>query len=88
MIVEVTEKFLADIDRLRDKKIKERLDKLIDLMEKASSLSELPHLKKLKGYSNAYRLRVGNYRAGFLFEDGKIKLGRFLSRPDIYRKFP
>ncbi|MGL4377778.1 MAG: type II toxin-antitoxin system RelE family toxin [Microcoleaceae cyanobacterium] len=42
----------------------------------------------MKGDDNAYRLRVGDYRIGFYFDDETITFVRVLHRKDIYRYFP
>ncbi len=57
-------------------------------MQQVSLLGDLPGVKKLKGYKTAYRIRVGDYRVGFLFEDDTIKLSRVTNRKEIYRYFP
>lgn len=44
--------------------------------------------KKLTGFKNAYRIRMGEYRIGFVFENGTIELIRILGRKDIYKYFP
>lgn len=32
--------------------------------EQSNNFDNLPNLKKLKGYTNYYRIRTGNYRIG------------------------
>jgi mRNA-degrading endonuclease RelE of RelBE toxin-antitoxin system len=52
-----------------------------------NAINNLPlgDVKKLKGYNNAYRLRVGDYR--ILFDmDIKIEITNILSRGDAYKK--
>jgi len=49
---------------------------------------EIPNLKKMKGHTNAYRIRFGDYRIGFLFENNTIILSRVMNRKEIYRYFP
>ncbi|MBN1768316.1 MAG: type II toxin-antitoxin system RelE/ParE family toxin [Prolixibacteraceae bacterium] len=45
--------------------------------------------KKLQGYKNYYRVRIGNYRLGFELIDGTIVLIILVAhRKEIYRKFP
>lgn len=61
---------------------------LLEQLQKVSGLNDIANLKKLKGYKTAYRIRLGDYRIGFLFEEGKIKLSRVLNRKEIYRYFP
>ena len=51
-------------------------------------LSKITACKKLKGSKNAYRIRVGNYRIGFIFKNQTIIFIRFLHRSKIYNSFP
>ncbi|MGH8000971.1 MAG: type II toxin-antitoxin system RelE family toxin [Brasilonema sp.] len=52
------------------------------------SFEEITNLKKLKGYDNAYRIRIGDYRIGIIFDDETVMFQRVLHRKDIYRYFP
>jgi len=61
---------------------------VIDEVKLAGNLRELKSLKKLKGFKNYYRIRVGDYRLGFSYDDQTIFFIRFLSRKDIYKFFP
>lgn len=63
-------------------------DKLFTSIIAAKSLNDIPNLKKLSGYKNAYRIRIDDYRAGFLFEDKVIILTRLLSRKEVCNIFP
>ena len=54
----------------------------------AEKLSELKHVKKITGNDFAYRIRIGNFRIGFLFNEQTITLVRILNRKDIYKYFP
>lgn len=65
-----------------------QLASLIQQITTAKKLSDLTSCKKLKGFKNAYRIRFGNYRIGFFFENESVELVRILSRKDIYRFFP
>ncbi len=88
MKIEVSEKFFSDSQKLKNIKLKKRLDDILTLIQKAETTQQLPHLKKMTGFKNAFRVRVGNYRLGFVFENNTVKLGRFLHRKDIYKYFP
>ena len=88
MQVEATTQFLTDLKSIRDKKLRKKVLATIEHLEQISDLSEINQLKKMKGFRNAYRLRVGDYRLGFLLEKNTIVLGRFLSRQEIYKRFP
>jgi len=88
MKVEFLKSFLKDLDSVKVKSVKQALINLIALMERVNSLEEIPGIKKLKGHKSAYRVRLGDYRLGFFFENSTILLARFLHRKDIYRIFP
>lgn len=46
-------------------------------------------VKKIEGYVNYYRIRIGNYRIGCEMQTGdKIIFYRVKHRKDIYRIFP
>ena len=51
-------------------------------------LSEISNVKKLKGESNAYRVRVSDYRIGFFVQGDTITFARVLHRREFYRYFP
>lgn len=88
MQVEFLQKFSKDLDNVNQKSVKSGIVRLIALMESVRSLNEIPNLKKLTGFKSAYRVRVGDYRVGFFYENHKILLARVVHRKDIYRVFP
>ena len=88
MKVEFLKRFSKDLDDIRAKPVKQSIIRLIELMENVDTLEKLPNIKKLKGHKSAYRIRVGDYRLGFFFENSRILLARFLHRKDIYKLFP
>ncbi|MEO6671767.1 MAG: hypothetical protein ABIN36_19945 [Ferruginibacter sp.] len=88
MKVEFLKVFSKDLDIVSSKSIKNSLSKTIELMESANSLDQIPNIKKLKGHKSAFRVRIGDYRLGFLFENYTISLARFVHRKDIYKLFP
>ena len=88
MLVVATKSFNKDISKIKDKKLLLKIDDIIQKMESSKSLSEIHNLKKLSGAQNAYRVRIGEYRLGFYFTDGAIKLIVFAARKEIYKYFP
>jgi len=52
-----------------------------------NAIAILPHgdVKKLKGYSTAYRLRVGNWRILYDNIDGRIEITDILTRGSAYK---
>jgi len=88
MKVEFLKRFSKDIDELTVKSVKATLKRVIESIENADTLSNIPNTKKLQGHKSAYRIRVGNYRLGFFYENETITLARFVDRKDIYKLFP
>lgn len=88
MILNYNRKFLKDLERVKDKKIKLALKKKILNLKETSDLSKVKGMKKIKAHPDAYRIRIGKYRLGLFYSGGKIILQRFLKREDIYKLFP
>jgi mRNA-degrading endonuclease RelE of RelBE toxin-antitoxin system len=61
---------------------------VLEEIPNAEDLNTIGNLSKLKGDDNAYRIRVGDYRIGFFWEDNEIVMSRVLHRSEIYRYFP
>lgn len=80
--------FLKDIEKVKDKKILDRLSETIDSIKSATALRDLKNIKKLSGHSDAFRIKMGDYRIGFFFENETVIFSRFLNRKDIYNYFP
>lgn len=88
MKVEFLNKFSKDIDRIHLKSVKNNLIKLIEQIEAAENLNNIPNLKKLVGHKSAYRVRIADYRVGFFYENQKVIFARIVHRKDIYDVFP
>ncbi|MFA9215117.1 MAG: type II toxin-antitoxin system RelE/ParE family toxin [Candidatus Methylacidiphilales bacterium] len=88
MKVLFTKTFEKNIKEINDSKTKSDLLEIILVVKKASSLAEIPNLKKLKGYKFYYRIRLRDYRIGIYFEKDIIEFARFAHRKEIYRFFP
>ncbi len=66
----------------------QKIAEIIEDIHHAKSLSELINCKKLSGCKNAYRIRTGDYRIGFFFNNNTVELVRVLPRKEMYRYFP
>ena len=88
MTVEYLKQFSKDLLKVKDESLKGDLFSIIIVLKNAETLNELSNVKKLKGYQNAYRIRIGKYRLGFYFDGEVIELTRFAKREDIYKLFP
>lgn len=60
--------FVKQIESLNNKKLKASLIDTIVEIENCQSISEISNLKKLKGFKDFYRIRVGDYRIGIKVE--------------------
>ena len=81
-------RFLKEIEAIDNKQVKQQIENIIAQIEKAEQLNALHNLKKMKGHKAAYRIRIGNFRLGFFYENHTVILSRLLSRKDIYKYFP
>jgi mRNA interferase RelE/StbE len=87
MKIEIRKSFTKDADKLAAP-FRQHLAGIISSMEKASHPFHLSDCKKLSGHKTAYRIRMGQYRIGFFYENKTIELVRILHRKEIYRYFP
>ena len=84
MEIEFSKKFIKDIEKINDRNL---IKKVIEIIEKLKK-NEKIEMKKIKGFKNFYRIRIGNYRLGIEKNDNVIIIKRFLHRKQIYQFFP
>jgi mRNA interferase RelE/StbE len=82
--IEFSEKFIKDIENIEEKKILIKLNKIIEDIKNKKPVK----MKKIKGFKNFYRIRIGDYRLGIEMNKEKVIIKRFLHRKKIYRLFP
>jgi len=87
MKIETRNSILKDLKKI-PKEQKEKLEEIYQEFKLLDSIADMQNIKKLKGYDNFYRIRLGNYRLGFVIEENKVIFLRFLHRKDIYKLFP
>jgi mRNA-degrading endonuclease RelE of RelBE toxin-antitoxin system len=89
MNVKYEKDFVESIDRISGKSKASILKVLQEVMD-AQSLSEIRNCKKLTGYKNIYRIRIGDHRAIFLFsikiERDTVHFQYLVSRGEAYGK--
>jgi len=62
---EFKKSFARDLQaRKNDKRFLDSVKEIIEHVEHADTIGDISNLKKLKGESNYYRIRFGNYRIG------------------------
>ena len=74
--------------KLVPKYIRESAIVVLEALEASKNITEMKDLKKLSGYTNYYRIRIGNYRMGLQIIDPKIIVITILHRGTIYKIFP
>jgi mRNA interferase RelE/StbE len=88
MKILIDKAFQKDTAKVNDKKILHTLADSIEQIQKAGKLTDIQNCKKLKGSKNAYRIRIRDYRAGFVYENRTVIFVRFLHRSKVYDYFP
>jgi len=88
MKVLIDRSFEKDINKITDKKLLIAIADCIEDIQLKGKLSELVNCKKLTGSKNCYRIRIGDYRLGFIFDNNTVELVRFLHRSKMYDFFP
>jgi mRNA interferase RelE/StbE len=61
---------------------------VIENIEAADSFAEIAHFRALEGYSDYYRIRVGQYRLGLYWDGTTFTAERIGSRGDFYKNYP
>ena len=89
MRLEFRSSFSRDLRRIRNADVLERVLSVIEELEAAPAIAEIPSASRIKtDRGRYYRMRIGDYRLGAALEGDALVLVRFLHRRDIYRFFP
>ncbi|BAU10072.1 hypothetical protein LEP3755_05520 [Leptolyngbya sp. NIES-3755] len=89
MNVEYLPKFLKDLKALKSSAVFETINSLVfDEIPERENLDDISNLSKLKGFDDASRIRIGDYRIGLFFDGETVTFARVLHRSEIYRYFP
>lgn len=89
MRIELKNSFTKDLKKLQHNRslITQVYDTIYEI-KTCESLSEISELRKLDGYKNYYRIRIGSYRIGVKCIGDKVVFFRILPRGIIYKLFP
>jgi len=88
MNIKYEQSFLKDIQKIKDKKIKKRIEEVIQQVKDATKLEEIKELLKIKGAKNYFRIKIRTYRIGVYKEENTIIFVRCIQRKDFYKFFP
>lgn len=88
MKVAFRQSFARDLKKVKDQVVLDRVRRVIEQVERASTTREIRDLKKISETGHFYRIRVGDYRLGAVMEGDQVEFVRCLPRRDLYRFFP
>ena len=88
MKTEFLKQFDKDAKSISVQSVRTDIIKSIKNVENSTSRSQIKGLKKLKGYKNAFRIKIGDYRIGIFIERNTVEFARVIHRKDIYKIFP
>ncbi len=88
MEIRFDSRFSRDLRRTRSPQDIRRLRRKIEELEAAPDISGVSNVRKMEGWENHYRIRIGDYRLGVEMEGEVAILQRFRHRRDFYREFP
>ena len=89
MKIEFDKSFERSLSKYDNPILFQRLKRIIHQLERAPSLAQVSNIKKLSGYPNYYRIRIGDYRIGIeAINKTTVRLIIIAHRKDIYKVFP
>lgn len=80
--------FLRAVEKIENVSTKRKIAEIIRMVENAHDIRQIKSLKKLKGYDDYYRIRIGTYRIGVMINNQTVTFITVLPRKDIYKYFP
>jgi mRNA interferase RelE/StbE len=80
--------FSRDLKRIKDAVLLKRVKEVIEAVQAAETLDDVQSVRKMRGYEQFYRIRLGDYWIGFELDNEQVIFVRILHRKDIYRYFP
>lgn len=88
MKLKIDRSFEKDTNSIQNEKLLDKVATCIENVLEAKSINEIHNIKKLSGFKNHYRIRIGDYRAGIIIIDTEVFFERLIHRKDIYKYFP
>jgi len=86
---EVRKSFIKDLKSLKGSSYYDRIKTFVfNELPTIKAFEEIRGIKKLKGFKNYYRIKIGNYRMGITRQNDTLIIERVLHRKDIYQHFP
>ncbi|MDC9728265.1 MAG: hypothetical protein PSN04_02915 [Methyloprofundus sp.] len=89
MKIEVSKRFVRDTQKITDKRILNKIHKVLSDAQNAEYLSDLNSLEGMAGHSGFYRIKFDyRYRIGVYVLGDNIQFLRVGNRESFYKKFP
>ncbi len=89
MKVQYRESFLRDLKKLKGQPVYDKVFEFaFTTLPQGDRLADITGVKAMRGHSNRYRIRIGNYRVGMEVSGDNIEAIRVLHRREFYRYFP
>jgi mRNA interferase RelE/StbE len=88
MRIEITRKFQKQVEACKDGAIRTKVLHVISEVISAEAIGQISNIKKLTGYKNMYRIRIGSYRVGISIDQNTVTFAAFKHRSAIYKSFP
>ena len=89
MKVVLRKSYIRDEKKLKNVQVLEQSIETVECLKKADTLRDVVNVKKITGYKNRYRIRIGSYRIGIEVVGDVVYMVRLLLRDDnTYSKFP
>jgi len=64
MNLEFDKSFSKSLDKITERAVKEKLENILEEIDNATAIRQIKNIKKLVGFQNYYRIKIGNYRIG------------------------
>ena len=89
MKVQISKRFVKDMERLSDPKILAKIRNVLESAKAIQAISEMAGIEEMAGHPNFYRIKFDyRYRIGVYFDGDAIQFLRVGARGDFYKKFP
>jgi mRNA interferase RelE/StbE len=88
MEVKIDKTFQKDTRRIKDQSLLNKIADTILNVQNSNEIKQIRNLKKLRGSSNDFRIKIGDYRLGIIITESQVEFIRCLHRKDIYKFFP
>ena len=88
MEVQYRQLFLKDLKKLKRYPVYEQIFRLVfSTLSEAETLQEVSNVKAMKNYPDKYRIRIGDYRVGFVVDGNRVEMMRAMHRKEFCRYF-